>query len=71
MEIKKSKIFGFNFYIVKNLLKKKDIKKIIKDINFEIKYNLCLNVALYQTHNNIHKKYIKLTHWKNYFNILE
>ena len=48
--MKNVNIFDNNFYIIKNFLSESTIKKIIKDIDFEIKTNFCPTVPKYQTY---------------------
>jgi len=68
--MKNVNIFDSNFCIVKNFLPVNTIKKIIKDIDFEIKTNFCPTVPKYQTYPNLFDKYKNKKHWKNYFDSL-
>ena len=49
------------------ILDKLDMSKIKKDCDKELKINLCKNVPLYQTHNNLVPRNIHKTHWKKLY----
>lgn len=68
--MKNINIFDTDFYVVKNFLPKNIIKKIIKDIDIEIKNNFCPTVPKYQTYPDLFNKYKNKDHWKNYFDSL-
>ena len=54
------KHFNYNncdFFKFDNLLNNIQKEKIKKDIDYQIKYNLCVTVPPYQTYNNLHQIY--------------
>jgi hypothetical protein len=69
-KMKNINMFDNNFIVVKNFLSKTNIKKILKDIDFEIKTNFCPTVPKYQTYPDLFNKYKNKEHWKNYFDSL-
>jgi hypothetical protein len=65
-----TKLFNNNFYIIKNFLSKEVIKKIIKDIDLEIKTNPHPDVPKYQTYSYLFDNYKNKKHWECYFGSL-
>lgn len=53
-----------------NVLNQEDIIKIQKDVEEELKNNLCPSVPPYQTYPNLYPRHQKKSHWKNLYNII-
>lgn len=68
-KIKTFTLFNNTFYVVKNFLPKKVSKKLLHDINIEIKKPYP-KVPKYQTYPNLFEKYKNDKEWKYYFDHL-